>query len=372
MRYLNPTTFKYLSAALLLISVFSLPFIFSTARSQTRQRTVTPNRVPQQTTNTEDAGRMPALPAALPATVPAAANAEVVKVDVDLVTIDALVLQKNTARVVGDLKKEDFILLEDGTKQEITHFGQDSLPLSVLLLIDRGGCLDPFGSHVRAAALDAISHLKPTDEVAVMSYHNTTQLLQGFTRDRTLVAEALNRVPPHDEEADHCLNKVFFDAGDYMIRSSNPVGRRVIIAITGVTRNLDCPDGPSGKAAAREVYESGSVVCGIIPKTIEQKIESGIMIWTTSMGNLGGPSLDIKTLANETGGEVLEDKPEYLNATFNTLIDHLRTRYNLAFVSTNKKRDGSTRKLKIDIAPSAQTKSKLVVKARRSYVAPRS
>jgi len=39
------------------------------------------------------------------------ATAEVVKVDVDLVTVDALVLQKNTARIVGGLKKEDFSAL---------------------------------------------------------------------------------------------------------------------------------------------------------------------------------------------------------------------------------------------------------------------
>ena len=112
---------------------------------------------------------------------------DIVKVDVDLVTIDALVLQKNTARVVGGLKKEDFVLLEDGTKQEITHFSQDSLPLSVLLLIDRGGCLDPFGDKVHRAASDAIARLKPADEVAVMTYHDTTRLLQGFTRNRSLI-----------------------------------------------------------------------------------------------------------------------------------------------------------------------------------------
>src|SRR3954454_21783095 len=43
---------------------------------------------------------------------------EVVKIDVDLVKIDALVLQKNTARIVGGLQKEDFLLFEDGIKQE--------------------------------------------------------------------------------------------------------------------------------------------------------------------------------------------------------------------------------------------------------------
>jgi hypothetical protein len=65
-------------------------------------------------------------------------SAEVVKVDIDLVKIDALVLQKNTARIVGGLNKEDFLLYEDGIKQEITHFSQDQLPLSVVIAIDRG------------------------------------------------------------------------------------------------------------------------------------------------------------------------------------------------------------------------------------------
>ena len=50
------------------------------------------------------------------------ATADVVKVDIDLVKIDALVLQKKTARIVGGLNKEDFLLYEDGIKQEITHF----------------------------------------------------------------------------------------------------------------------------------------------------------------------------------------------------------------------------------------------------------
>src|SRR5262245_3349612 len=86
------------------------------------------------------------------------------RLGVDLVVLDALVLQQKTSRPVGDLRKEDFTLFEDGVKQEITHFGRDTLPLSVILLIDRGGCLDPFGEQVRRATEDALSRLKPDDE----------------------------------------------------------------------------------------------------------------------------------------------------------------------------------------------------------------
>lgn len=325
-------------------------FLVVAALGQTRERTVGPNR--------NDANIK---------------VAEVIKTDVDLVTIDALVLQKNTSRVVGSLKQEDFLVSEDGSRQTITHFSQDNLPLSVLLLIDRGGCLDPFGQEVRRAAKDALSRLKPSDEVAVMTYHDTAELQQGFTRDRRLLERAIDYVPPHDERANHCLNIAFDDAANYMMKAGNPTGRRVIIAITGVTRNWSCRSGPSRTAAIHSVFESGSVVCGIIPKTPEQVAENGFMRWATRFGKIGGVDyLDIQKLADDTGGEVLRDKPEELDQTFNTLITHLRTRYSFSFVSSNKKRDGTMRKLKIDLADGVEkSQGRLVVKARKSYVAPR-
>lgn len=300
-------------------------------------------------------------------------KAEILKTDVDLVNVDALVLQKDTARIVGNLAREDFVITEDGVNQSISLFSQDRLPLSVLLLIDRGGCLDPFGSEVRHAAFSALSQLKSEDEVAVMTYHDTVELIQGFTNNRTAIKYAVDYVPPHDERANHCLDTAFDAAANYMSRAANPAGRRVVIVITGVTRNFDCPGSPSGKAAMQSIFESGSVVCAIIPKTPGQQMENGMMRWATRIGRVGGVhTLDITKLAEETGGEVLRDKPENLETTFTTLIEHLRTRYNLAFVSTNKKRDGTMRKLKIELADATKkTQGKLVVKARKGYVAPK-
>src|SRR5260370_3356813 len=109
-----------------------------------------------------------------PTRSPAAASpqpaGDEVKLNVDLVVLDAQVVQRKTARIVGGLKKEDFVLREDGALQQITQFGKDSLPLSVILLVDRGGCLDPFSDKVRQATLDALARLKATDEVALMAF----------------------------------------------------------------------------------------------------------------------------------------------------------------------------------------------------------
>lgn len=347
---ITPTT-KYLTLLFLVLLLSLTGYLISPALPQTRERIVSPS--------------------------PAEANArvaDIIKTDVDLVTIDALVLQKNTARVVGSLKRDDFLVSEDGQRQVLTHFSQDNLPLSVILLIDRGGCLDPFGTEVRRAALDAMSQLKPTDEVAVMTYHDTVELEQAFTRDRRALERAINWVPPHDESRNHCLNIAFEAAADYMMKAGNPTGRRVIIAITGVTRNFVCKPGPSHNEATHSVYESGSVVCGLIPESPGQVAENGMMRWATRMGRLGGAHyLDIQKLADDTGGEVLKDKPEELSSTFNTLVNHLRTRYSFSYVSTNKNRDGTVRKLKIELADGVEkSQGRLVVKARKSYVAPKS
>ena len=295
---------------------------------------------------------------------------EAVRLAVDLVQLDAQVLRQKTGRIEGNMTKDSFTLYEDGVKQTITHFSQDTLPLSVILLIDRGGCLDPFSDSVHNATMAALNRLRPQDEVALMAFHDTVNLIAGFTRDRQRIESALHRIPPHDEQASHCFNRAFDEAANYMKHAANPDGRRVIIVLTGITVNFDC-SGPTGEEARQAILESGAVVCGIIPKTAEQRLESGIMRTVTGIGGVfKAKTSSLNRLAEETGGEVLSDKPEMLNHVFNDLIDHLRTRYVLGFVSTNAKRDGTFRKVKLDVTqPSAKAEDRLVVRTRRGYIA---
>ena len=98
------TKYKYFYPLLLLAL---LPYVSSRINSQTRERSVSPN--------------------------PAPPPAEVIKTDIDLVTVDALVLQKKTARVVGNLKEADFVILEDGSKQQLTQDDTYTLFLTTCL-----------------------------------------------------------------------------------------------------------------------------------------------------------------------------------------------------------------------------------------------
>src|SRR6185369_12132763 len=137
----------------LVISVVLAALLFYSASPVTSQ---TPNKNLNANIGRRKAIQLP--PRAAPTPTPES-SLEVVKIDVDLVKIDALVLQKNTARIVGGLNKEDFLLYEDGIKQEITHFSQDQLPLSVVVAIDRGPVcpykIDTWSDEAHRAAREA-------------------------------------------------------------------------------------------------------------------------------------------------------------------------------------------------------------------------
>src|SRR5437879_2486118 len=62
---------------------------------------------------------------------------DVIRVNTELVVVDAQVLNKKTGNIVGTLRRDDFQVYEDGVKQEIEYFSQDKLPLSIVMLFDR-------------------------------------------------------------------------------------------------------------------------------------------------------------------------------------------------------------------------------------------
>src|SRR5256886_9144279 len=124
--------------------------------------------------------------------------ADVVKVNTDLVVFDAQVIEKKSKRVIGDLTKNDFELSENGVRQQIGYFSRDELPLSIMLLLDVSGSVRPILHQIRDGALSALRHLKPDDQVAVMAFGTTSELVQDFTNDRSLVSQKIEAATTND------------------------------------------------------------------------------------------------------------------------------------------------------------------------------
>src|SRR2546425_10186075 len=86
---------------------------------------------------------------------------DAIKLRAELVVVDAQVIDKKTHEFIRGLKPQDFDLFEDESKQRIEFFGQDQLPLSIVLLLDISPSVRPVIERIREGALQALQRLKP-------------------------------------------------------------------------------------------------------------------------------------------------------------------------------------------------------------------
>lgn len=298
-----------------------------------------------------------------------ASDDQSLKLRADLVLVDVLPVQKKTARIVGGLKRDDFTVFEDGVQQKVEYFSKDKLPVSVVLLVDRAGCVNPFNDQIRAATIKAISHLKPEDEVAIMTFSSKVKLVQPFTRDRRLIADNIMSVERQHQSEQHYFNAAIYEASEYMKKAANPTGRRAIIVLTSLEASIDFSK-VSEQEALLSVLESGAVVSGVLIQTVGGRIEQGIRGKPTSLlRHLGLRSGSLRMFVEETGGELVGAPPDEIDATLDRLVENISASYSLAYIPTNTARDSKRRRIRVQLSPDVENREgKVVVLSRRSYV----
>ena len=119
---------------------------------------------------------------------------DTVRVDVRLVNIYATVVD-SSGRYVGGLKKDDFLVEEDGKRQTLTHFSQDQdTPISVGIVFDRSGSM----INKLQTATDAVEHFVKTihadDDIFLLTFNGELEMAQNFTSDRTKLTKALRNI----------------------------------------------------------------------------------------------------------------------------------------------------------------------------------
>jgi len=290
----------------------------------------------------------------------------------DLVVIDLLPVQKKTGRILADLAKDDVVLLEDGVKQTITYFSRGNAPVSILLLIDRAGCVNAFNEQIRAATLEAIARLKPEDEVGIMTFSNKVKLVQSFTRDRGLIADKVMAVESQHDSEQHYFNAGIYEASEYMSKAANPAGRRAIIVLTSLEASIDFSK-RSEKEALHAVLESGATVSGVLVKTLGGRIEQALRGKPTSLlRRLGLRSGSLKKFVEETGGELIHESPDKMSRALTRIVDNMSASYSAAYTPANQVRDGKRRRIRVKLSEAVEKREgRVVVHTRRSYIMPK-
>jgi len=115
-------------------------------------------------------------------------------VAVELVSVFATVSDRSGKLVTG-LGSEDFVVYDNGVRQQISQFSRDYIPLSVVILLDSSSSMRGKKLHNARRALDQfLKRLRPGDEALLMTFQTRPRVLEGFTPRFELIRRALDRV----------------------------------------------------------------------------------------------------------------------------------------------------------------------------------
>lgn len=282
-------------------------------------------------------------------------SAGVIKVDVNLVLLDATVKAKS-GKIMGDLTQESFQLREDGVPQRIEVFSKDELPINVALVLDLSDSIGPFLGPLRDAASVALSALKPDDEVALFTFSTEAELRVPFTKDKSAIAKQINEFRVGGATN---INDGIFIASQYLLNLP-PKARRVIILISD-----DVGTSAGGQGTNDIITETIAADASLYNLKIPGYNPPGTLMAAAMVPGL----VNIHKVAEQTGGELFDVQDvSHLNDVFRTLIDRIKTRYTLGYYTQATAASGKPHKLDVSLTPSYGKKGKdYLILSKSSY-----
>jgi Ca-activated chloride channel family protein len=268
-----------------------------------------------------------------PATTQSTTDPEsTLKVDVKLVNVYVTVTDPQGSPVAG-LKKENFVLQEDGHPQMISVFDKESaLPLSIALAIDTS-LSTRHDLPLEQASAKRFAHaiMRPVDALSVFGFSETVLQATSYTPD-------LRRI---DEGIDHIrlgAATALFDAVYLASRSLNRrQGRKVMVLITDGGDTISKVD---YQEAARAAEEAEALVYSIIVVPIEN-----------SAGRETGGEHALIQLSEDTGGKYYyATSVSQLDDAFRQISDELRNQYLLAYYSSQRTSNSEFRRIQVAVS----------------------
>jgi VWFA-related protein len=302
---------------------------------------------------------------------------EVIKVETNLTNIFFTAADKNK-RFISSLKAEDIRVLEDGQPQEIFTFQQNiELPLSIAILIDTSISEQRTLPDEKAAAQSFLENVMRVnkDEAAVVSFTGDITLEQGFTGNMDRLRRAIDRVefvPPSG-----------YIGGGVVVNGTPPISG-TNQSLAGSTAVWDAVWATSEELIGTSAEHTRRAIILLtdgddtssrmkMHEAIERALKADALIYAIGIGdrytfNVNEGSL--RKLAEQTGGRAYFPKHERdLNDAFAQIQKDLREQYLVAYSPTNKARDGSYRKIEIQVVNPDLKQQNLKLNYRAGYFA---
>jgi VWFA-related protein len=306
-------------------------------------------------------------------------NEDVIRVETNLTNIFFTAADSNK-RFVSNLTKEQVRVLEDGQPQEIFTFQQNiDLPLSVAILIDTSQSEERTLPDEKAAARAFLeSIMRPSkDEAAVVSFTGEVTLEQGFTGNIDRLRRAIDRVEFIPPAGYIGRGVVVNQPTTPPISDTNQIlaGSTALWDAVWATSNELLSDSADNTRRAIILLTDGVDTISQVKmhEAVERAQKADALIYAIGIGDSYHGGVDrgsLKKLAERTGGRAYFPESEReLRAAFEQIQRELREQYLVAYSPSNKNRDGSYRRIQIEIIDPELRKANLKLNYRPGYFA---
>jgi VWFA-related protein len=287
-------------------------------------------------------------PAALPV-VRKEGDSYVLHKDVEEVELNCSVLDGN--RMVPNLNKENFQVIEDGVKQRIISFQHTDLPVSIALVVDSSGSMGRKRPSVNKSALDLIAASNSQDEAFVVNFSDAAIIDQEFTSDVNKLREGLSFLEARGGTA--LYDAVVASADKLATDAKRP--KQVIILITDGDDNAS--DYNLEQTITRVQQLSGPVIYTI-----------GLLFGDEDMSRseVKHARQVLERLSTETGGMAFFPKNiEQIDQIAAEVARDIRSQYTIGYHSTKPTTVPGFRR--VEVTAEDKGRGKLVVRTRTGY-----
>jgi Ca-activated chloride channel homolog len=300
---------------------------------------------------------------------------DIIVVDTEVVNVLFTAQDKNR-RLLTDLKETDIRLLEDGVPQNPSAFyRQIDLPLSLAILIDTSASQERTLPEEKLAAKSFLeSVVRPTkDEVSIISFTGEATLEQGMTSNVNRLRRSIEKVqfvPPSGY-----IGGGVIAGGTPPISSGNQITQGSTAIWDAIWVTSDEILGPAPERTRRAIILLTDGVNNSGMKKLDDAVaaaqRSEAVIYSIGIGDnfyMGVDEGSLRKLSERTGGRAFFPRDEReLREAFKLIQDEMRSQYLFAYAPTNQKRDGSYRKIEIQLLNSVLAKQKISLTHRQGY-----
>jgi Ca-activated chloride channel family protein len=305
---------------------------------------------------------------------------EIERVDASLTNVIFTAVDRNK-RFVTNLKQEDIRVLEDGVPQQIFTFQQSiDLPLTLAIVIDTSISQErtlPEEKRAARAFVDAVMRASK-DEVAVLSFTGDSTLEQGLTGNPARVRSAIERVEFVPPSGGYVGGGVIIPGGTPPISGDNQsrAGTTAIWDALYATCAEVMVESSDKTRRAIILLSDGDDTSSTLKldEAVQQALKTETMIFAIGIGDsftyTGVDEGSLRKITERTGGRAYFPRSEEdLRAAFAQIQRELREQYLVAYAPTNTRRDGSYRKLQLEVMNPELRKLNVKLAYRQGYFA---